>query len=131
MPNRKSRKPMPSVSIIGAGRLGQAFAIALQSAGYPILALVARRRQKAEKASALLDATPAAIALGTNRLADLPLTDFTLIATPYDVIAETANRLAAFRTGREKGTVLHTSGALSSAVLTPLADVGLQTGSIH
>ncbi len=131
MPNPKSRKPKPSVSIIGAGRLGQALALALRSSGYPILALVARRRQKAEKASALLGAKPAPTALGTNHLADLPPTALTIIATPDDVIEETARRLATVRSGRPNGTVLHTSGALSSAVLTPLAEVGLQTGSIH
>jgi predicted short-subunit dehydrogenase-like oxidoreductase (DUF2520 family) len=131
MPKTKSRKPKPSVSIIGAGRLGRALAIALQSSGYPILALVARHRQKAEKASALLGATPAALALGTNRLADLPPTVLTIIATPDDVIEETARRLAALRKGGQDETVLHTSGALSSTVLAPLAEVGFETGSLH
>src|ERR1044072_4985881 len=78
MPKTKLRKPKPSVSIIGAGRLGQALAIALRSSGYPIRALVARRRQKAEKASALLGATSAPLALATNRLADLPATALTI-----------------------------------------------------
>ena len=78
---RKSNKP--SVSIIGAGRLGQALALALQSAGYPILALVARRRQKAEKAAVLLDKTkPRPLALGANQLLELPESDLTIISTP-------------------------------------------------
>ena len=52
-----TQKPKPSVAIIGAGRLGQAFAIALQSSDYPVVALVARSRQKADKAATLLKKT--------------------------------------------------------------------------
>jgi predicted short-subunit dehydrogenase-like oxidoreductase (DUF2520 family) len=134
MPKPKPRKPKPSVSIIGAGRLGQALALALRSAGYPVIALVARRRQKAEKAVALLGTplrTPPPLALATNRLGDLPLAALTIIATPDDAIEETAQRLASFQRGERQRTVLHTSGALSSAVLASLAEVGFQTGSIH
>jgi predicted short-subunit dehydrogenase-like oxidoreductase (DUF2520 family) len=131
MPKPRPRKPKPSVSIIGAGRLGQALALALQSAGYPVVALVAQRRQKAEKAAALMTNKPMPIALATDRLAELPSADLTIIATPDDAIEETARRLASFQQGRGQKTILHTSGALSSAVLAPLAEVGFQTGSIH
>ncbi|HEV7475824.1 MAG TPA: Rossmann-like and DUF2520 domain-containing protein [Pyrinomonadaceae bacterium] len=134
MPKPLPRTPKPSVSIIGAGRLGQALALGLQSSGYPILALVARRHQKAEKAVALLGntvETSPPLALATSRLVDLPSAALTIIATPDDVIEETAGRLAGLQRGRAERTILHTSGALSSAVLAPLAEVGFQTGSIH
>ncbi len=130
MPKPKPRKSKPSISIVGAGRLGQALALALRSSGYPILALVARRQQKAEKAVTALGMRRVPMALGTSRLADLPLADLTIIATPDDVIDETAQRLASLRRGPGR-TILHTSGALSSAVLAPLAEAGFQTGSIH
>lgn len=136
--------PKPTVSIIGAGRLGQALAIALQSSGYPLRALVARRRQKAEKAAALLrkafgktlgqtpgKTRPQPLAFGANQLAKLPETDLILIATPDDTIAETAQKLSNLRRGYGRCTVLHTSGALSSEVLAPLAEREFQTGSIH
>jgi len=124
----------PTIAIIGAGRLGQALAIALQSSGYPMLALVARRRQKAEKAAALVGkgsgkAKP--LALAANQLAELPETALILIATPDDVIRATAETLGTLLRGARRGTVLHTSGALSSEVLAPLAAQGFQTGSIH
>ena len=124
------------MSIIGAGRLGQALAIALQSSGYPIRALVARQRQKAEKAAALLDKTPGKSKpplrpLAANQLAELPETDLILIATPDDAIALTAQKLSNLWLGDERRTVLHTSGALSSEILAPLAARGFQTGSIH
>jgi predicted short-subunit dehydrogenase-like oxidoreductase (DUF2520 family) len=136
MTKKDSQKPMPTVSVIGAGRLGQALAIALQSSGYPVVALVARRRQKAEKAAALLHKTlnrtkAPPLALAANELAELPTADLILIATPDDLIAETALKLSGLLRAPERGTVLHTSGALSSSVLAPLAERGFQTGSIH
>lgn len=158
MTNPKTRKRKPAVVIVGAGRLGQALAIALQSAGYPIAALVARRRQKAEKAVALLTGArsewPVALTMNElHRLAvrgsqpmveevvDCSIADLIIIATPDDAIAETAQRLATVFTGktskrpargaRPHGTVLHTSGALSSDVLRPLAKIGFHTGSLH
>lgn len=159
MSNTKTRKRKPAVAIVGAGRLGQALAIALQSAGYTIVALVARRRQKAEKAVALLtEARPRPVALTMNELDQLvvrgssregvnfPVADLIIIATPDDAIAETAQQLANSTTGKTRrrtaqrpatrqtlprGTVLHTSGALSSDVLSPLAKIGFHTGSLH
>ena len=135
-----TQKPKPSVAIIGAGRLGQAFAIALQSSGYPVVALVARSRQKAEKAAALLKMTfgqgpdkpkPKFLVFGANQLGELPETDLVLITTPDDAIQETAQRLSSLWKGGKQCTVLHTSGALSSEALAPLAEKGFQTGSIH
>jgi predicted short-subunit dehydrogenase-like oxidoreductase (DUF2520 family) len=130
---KTSQTRKPTVSIIGAGRLGQALAIALQSAGYPIMALVARHRQKAEKAAALLTYTKLQPqALAANQLMNLGRTELILIATPDDAIARTARILAGL--GQQGGTVrtvLHTSGALSSEALAPLAEAGFQTGSMH
>jgi predicted short-subunit dehydrogenase-like oxidoreductase (DUF2520 family) len=136
MTKKASQKPKPTVSVVGAGRLGQALAIALGSSGYPVVALVARRRQKAEKAVALLHKTlnqtkPPPLALAANELAELPTADLILIATPDDLIAETAQRLSALLRTQQRATVLHTSGALSSSALAPLAEKGFQTGSIH
>jgi len=140
MVNRVTQKPATSVAVVGAGRLGQAFAIALQSSGYSVVALVARRRQKAEQAAALLKTTftqgpgktqPGPLVLGANQLGELPDTDLVLISTPDDAIQDTAQRLSSSWNGRKGRTVLHTSGALSSEALAPLAEKGFHTGSIH
>jgi predicted short-subunit dehydrogenase-like oxidoreductase (DUF2520 family) len=140
---KTSQTRKPTVSIIGAGRLGQALAIALQSAGYPIMALVARHRQKAEKAAALLTYTKLQPqVLAANQLMNLGRSALILIATPDDAIAKTARKLASLaqslpqsvarsNLGQRRRTVLHTSGALSSAVLSPLAEKGFYTGSMH
>src|SRR5687767_76769 len=133
MTKTKIQRRKPTVSIIGAGRLGQALAVALHSLGYPILALVAQHRQKVEKATALMT-NPGIdpLALGSKQLQKLPQTDLIVIATPDDVIAATAGKLATCLEWRSvQTTALHTSGALSSEVLAPLAKAGFETGSIH
>ena len=71
-----------------------------------------------------------------DQFAQLPPSDLVLIATPDDAIEETAHRLAACERGTSgkatrRRTVLHTSGALSSEVLAPLAQAGFHTGSLH
>lgn len=122
-------KQRPTVSIIGAGRMGQALAVAMQKSRYSIEALVARTSRKAETAARLL--VPPPLGLAAAELKRLPSTDVVLIATPDDVIVKTAKALAA-ATGTGNGrVVLHTSGALSSEVLKPLARVGFETGSLH
>jgi predicted short-subunit dehydrogenase-like oxidoreductase (DUF2520 family) len=74
-------------------------------------------------------------ALGIDALTDLPPSDLIFIATPDDAIETTGRLLAASETPatstRRHHTLLHTSGALSSAVLSPLARAGFHTGSLH
>ena len=129
----KSKARKPTVSIIGAGRLGQALAIALQRAGYPIVSLVTRRAKTAERAvQSLPKRKPRVLALTERSLERLPASDLILIATPDDVIEKIASRLATLGgKGTRSQTVVHTSGALSSAALAPLAKAGLHTGSLH
>lgn len=123
-------KRKPAISIIGAGRLGTALALALVSRGYLVEALVTRQLSRAQKATRLLSTS--ALALSETQLDELPASKLILIATPDDVIGSVARRLAAAQKGMPKGrTVLHTSGALSSAVLKPLSDVGFHAGSLH
>jgi predicted short-subunit dehydrogenase-like oxidoreductase (DUF2520 family) len=125
-------KPKPTISIIGAGRLGNALAIALTSNGYAVVALAARRAAHARKAISLSGLPSQTLALGAEQLEQLPPSDLVLITTPDDVIEEIARNFAQLRrTARHRGTFLHTSGALSSAVLAPLAGRGFHTGSLH
>lgn len=125
-------KPKPTISIIGAGRLGTALAIALTSKGYPIRAVAARRPSHARKAITLSKLPSQTLALGADQLEQLPPSDLVLITTPDDVIAGIARTFAKLRrSARQRSTFLHTSGALSSEVLAPLAKRGFHTGSIH
>jgi len=134
MPDRK-RKEKPKVAIIGAGRLGTALAVALAAKGYAIRALVARRVESARKAATLvgkaatlLDGNVAALA--AKHIGSLPDADLFLISVPDDQIARVARDLSALRLAR-KPTALHTSGALSSEVLSSLAAQGWNVGSVH
>jgi predicted short-subunit dehydrogenase-like oxidoreductase (DUF2520 family) len=127
--NRKA-KGKPTVSIVGAGRMGGALALLLDSRGYTVAALVARRLSHARRVANLL--VHRTIALSELQIAKLPPSDLVIIATPDDVIPSVAQELAGALTERRKDRiVLHTSGALSSTVLSPLADAGFSTGSLH
>jgi predicted short-subunit dehydrogenase-like oxidoreductase (DUF2520 family) len=130
-----------TVSIVGAGRLGTALALALAAQGYTIEAVVAGTLRHARKAAALVGTDP--LALPSTRLEELPSSDILFITTPDDAIAATAARLAAItdqRSSRKmKGTgkgagqrvALHASGALSSDALRSLSEAGFATGSMH
>ncbi|HEX3252106.1 MAG TPA: Rossmann-like and DUF2520 domain-containing protein [Pyrinomonadaceae bacterium] len=127
MPDPK-RKQKPAVSIIGSGRLGTALAVALAAHGYSIQSLVARRAQNARKAATLLDEKPQVLA--AKQLLSVRPADLFLITVPDDQIPRVAAELSRLSTER-KVTALHTSGALSSAVLKPLRERGWHTGSVH
>jgi predicted short-subunit dehydrogenase-like oxidoreductase (DUF2520 family) len=112
--------------------LGTALAIALTSKGYPIVAVAARRAAHARKAISLSGLPSQTLALAADQLEQLPPSDLVLITTPDDVIAEIAQNFAKLRrSARHRATFLHTSGALSSEVLSPLAKAGFPTGSMH
>ena len=124
------QKPEATVAIVGSGRLGTALGIALSRSGYRILAVVARRVAHARKAATLIGRDTAALAVNQLRL--LPPSSIVLISTPDDQIELVAQRLALDGMPATRGrTVLHTSGALSSAVLLPLSKAGFHVGSIH
>ena len=125
MPELK-RKQKPQVSIVGAGRLGTALAVALASRSYAIRSLVARRVQRARKAATLLDGNPQALA--AKELFSLRESDVVLITVPDDQIAGVAAELSRLEF---TAIALHTSGALASDVLAPLSQRGWHTGSIH
>src|ERR1051325_1599800 len=125
MPELK-RKQKPQVSIVGAGRLGTALAVALASRSYSIQSLVARRVQRARKAATLLNGKPQALA--AKELRAVRESDVVLITVPDDQIAGVAAELSRLEF---TAIALHTSGALASDVLAPLSQRGWHTGSIH
>ena len=121
-------KTKPSLTIIGAGRLGTAMAIALSSVGYPIHALVSRRRARLKQAARLLDETFPLLVLEELR----EVGQVVLITTPDDQLPSVTKHLCALNVNKRRTRVaLHTSGALSSKVLSPMSDRGWRVGSIH
>jgi predicted short-subunit dehydrogenase-like oxidoreductase (DUF2520 family) len=125
------RQRAATVSIVGAGRLGTALGLALAACGYTVEALAAKRKSSARRARALFR-PPLPLALSSAELHKLPASDILLIATPDDLIRETARRIQT-ETARTNvpRTALHTSGALSSQELNSLRESGFRVGSLH
>lgn len=119
----------PTISVVGAGRLGSALALALADSGHQILALVTRHSSKDKDLVSRIGSST--LSLTATELDQLPQSDVILISTPDDAIWETAVNLSKLTRDSQNATVLHTSGAFSSTLLAPLAELGYHTGSIH
>ena len=117
---------MPSVSIVGAGRVGGALAIALTKAGYRLDNLVHRGSRTADRISASL--SPATVVSPSSSFPKID-SEIVLITTADPDIGDAAAVLADRLVRRP--VVLHTSGSLSSDVLSNLAELGCATGSMH
>jgi len=117
-------------------------AIALGRAGHSISFIVAKHAASARRA-AKLSGTKAGSAsmanlrrLGSEQLKNLTGASVLIIATPDDAISSVAEELALLLASSRASqfrvrVVLHTSGALSSQVLSPLKQRGISVGSIH
>ena len=118
---------MHSVSIIGVGRIGGALALALSRRNFVIDRLVYRDDSTVNRVLPLLSSTVRA----EKPTADLTTidSDIVVIATADPDIEPVAQALTKrMKPGR---IVLHTSGSLSSEVLSSLVSAGHFTGSIH
>jgi predicted short-subunit dehydrogenase-like oxidoreductase (DUF2520 family) len=121
-----------TISIIGAGRVGQTIAKRLRKLGWRIGAVVTRSRQSARAAVRTIGAGTPHAALTPEALD----ADVILLSVPDDVLENVAQKLAKIKgAGPSKKSrakiVLHTSGALDHRVLAPLARRGASTGSMH
>lgn len=115
-----------NISIIGAGRLGGALAIALNKKNFSIDNLIARNYETAEKIAELINPKPRI--LPADNFSEIA-SDIILIATQDSAIETVAARLADRL--NTKPFVFHTSGSLSSEVLRRLKSAGCSIGSIH
>ncbi|MDX6712625.1 MAG: hypothetical protein QOH96_3641 [Blastocatellia bacterium] len=120
----------PTISIIGAGRLGTAFALAFSRRGYVVQALVCRSARSARRAAKMAGVASRTLAL--QELSLLPRSDILLLTTPDDELSNVAKLLAAgISRGRRQRIALHSSGALPSDILGDLSSVGFSIGSMH
>lgn len=113
----------PTVSVVGAGRVGSAIAVALGAAGYRITAVWSNSRTGRQRAHRLLDA-PVLEAADTAAAGDI-----VFLSVPDDALAEMAQVIAGGV--RPRSVVVHTSGATSVDVLEPVAAAGARTASMH
>jgi len=134
-----------SVAVIGAGRLGTALGQALNQAGYSVEIVVTRRQTSARRAAKLIGKKTVGLSvqqlkqLSPNQTDRLSRCSLIVIATPDDATASVAELLTVPLRSRDveprpasiRGIALHTSGALSADVLSPLRRAGFATGSLH
>jgi predicted short-subunit dehydrogenase-like oxidoreductase (DUF2520 family) len=117
-----------TVSIVGAGRVGRALGRRLHELGWQVGAVTGRSVSTARAAVRVIGAGQP---LGgpTHQVLNSRVV---LITTPDSAIEGVAKNLAQLGGSEWSGkVVLHTSGALDSRVLQPLADLGAATGSMH
>jgi predicted short-subunit dehydrogenase-like oxidoreductase (DUF2520 family) len=122
-------KDKSSVSIIGAGRLGGALAIALARKDYKIAALVTRKIETATRIAQQISPRPEIVT--AENLVKLPSSEIVFIAAPDPQIEPTAAVLAANPNFNSETVFLHTSGSLSSDILRKLNEKGASVGSLH
>ena len=144
---QSGQKMRPSVSIIGAGRVGTALGLALKTANYRVEIVVTKHRVSARRAATLIGPQTVGLAeaqldeLSRSQVASFNRASLIIIATPDDSIAPLAKRLAtvfrfksiglARREHSVPSVALHTSGALPSSALEPLRKLGFAIGSLH
>ena len=117
-----------TISILGAGRVGRTLGRRLHELGWRVGAVVTRSEATARAAVRAIGAGTPHAQLTRHVLG----ADVILLTTPDAALEHVARDLA--RLGGEEcraKIVLHTSGALASDVLAPLARRGAATGSLH
>jgi predicted short-subunit dehydrogenase-like oxidoreductase (DUF2520 family) len=124
-----SKRPnKATITLIGAGNLAQALGPALKAAGYQIEFIAARETASSRRRAAMLAGT---LEAHTQSLNDAgPHSEIVWICHTDDALAETA-KLLARKSGWSGKIVFHSSGALSSDVLSPLKRKGAHTASLH
>jgi len=126
MPRKRADKPV--ITLIGAGNLAYALGPALRAAGYAIDAVAARETASSRRRAAMLARN---VGAKTVPLAQAtPDADIIWICHTDDALAQTASLLAR-KPGWKNKIVFHSSGALSSDVLSPLKRKGAHTASLH
>ncbi len=114
---------MEKIGFIGVGKVGTAFGVRLAEQGFPV---VGAMDILPEEASRFSNSIPKCRVYDTaQELADEM--DFVFITTPDDVIGQVASEVN-WQPGR---TVIHCSGANSTAVLRPAKQAGCHVGCMH
>ena len=125
---RKAIAERLTVSLVGPGNLGSALALSLALARFRIDFFVVHssRRVPSETVKLARRVKAKIVVFGQTPLDS----DLVWITVPDDVIADVAARLAPTQEWRGT-TVFHSSGALTSDVLSPLREKGAKTASVH
>ena len=117
---------LPSIGVIGAGRVGAVLASALRSAGYPIAAAAGESDASRTRIETLLPGVridkPTAVARSCDLL---------LLSVPDDALDNVVRMLVASAAIRAGQYVVHTSGLHGVAILQPATDIGAHGIAMH
>ncbi|NYG53815.1 Rossmann-like and DUF2520 domain-containing protein [Nocardioides perillae] len=117
---------LPTVGVVGAGRVGAVLAAALRGAGHQVVAAAAESDASRARVAALLPGTPVERPSEVARRCDL-----LLLTVPDDALPNVVRVLASAGALRPGQLVVHTSGRHGLAVLEPAAAVGARTVALH
>ena len=113
----------PFLGIVGAGAVGTALGVALQRAGWPVIAVASRNPDRRARFKA---AVPGVRAFAEAE-ALLDEAELVILTVPDDAIAPLAERLRLYA-GQ---ALIHTSGLLGPEALLPAMAAGTQVGTFH
>ena len=122
----RAKKKFP-VTIIGAGPVGSALALALKKKEYPVRVVFSRKGKSAKALGQRILALHARLR-STKRFG---VEGIIFIAVPDDEIDNVVQILSRSHEDFSRSIVFHTSGALSSKILSPLERKGATVGSFH
>lgn len=124
---KRSRKQSVDATIIGAGTLASALAVALHRSGHRVAEIVSRNNAQSLSKARKLARRVGARAIPLREA--LFVTRTTWICVPDDVISEVASQIAG--RGWKRKIAIHCSGALGSLTLSPLKEAGASVASAH
>lgn len=114
------------ITMIGAGNVGSALAVLLQTAGHEIAGITSRTEASAAKIARQLN-----VPYSTDPTAFTKQAEIIFLTTPDRVIGEVCEHIAAKDGFSPKSIIAHTSGAHSSAILNSATNSGAYTISFH
>ena len=113
----------PRVGIVGAGKVGAALALAIDRAGWPVVAAASRDSGRRARFVSLVPGAR----MVSDPAALVDLVDVLLLTVPDDAIQTVAAGLR-LRPGQ---AIVHTSGALPARILAPAQVRGTTAASFH
>jgi predicted short-subunit dehydrogenase-like oxidoreductase (DUF2520 family) len=122
-PHIKGSENAPSVGIVGAGPVGTALGLAIQRAGWPVVAVASRDAARREGFGGLVPGVRAF----AEAAAVVDEAELVFLAVPDDAIPVVAESLRLYA-GQ---SLVHTSGLLGAEVLEPARAAGSQIGAFH
>lgn len=121
-------KELPTVAIIGPGRVGTSLGIFAARAGYRVVAVGGRHEESTRQAAGRIDKGVRACDMGEAA----QLAQMVLLCVPDDAIEDVCGELAEQKSFVKGAVVVHCSGALSSEILAKARQCcGCSVGSMH